>query len=1063
MEEMGSCSSVYNIALTYVLFHTGSYTKIIKTSIMELTLSLWHSRMLLKRVLLSMFPFFVVANSLNSVQQPSPSCHDDESFALLQFKRSFVIDEFASIGDDAYAKVLSWKPAAAKGCCSWDGVECDKRTGYVIGLDLSSSYLSGSINSNSTLFHLVHLQRLNLADNDFNQSQIPTTIRNLPMLHYLNLSGSFFSGDIPSEISHLSKLSSLDLSDNTDITGERSLKLNQSNLRRLVQNLTSVEQLHLSSVLISAPVPHSMANLSTLTSLLLEYCDLLGEFPVSILKLQSLKFLNVESNPDLVGFFPAFEQTSPLISLRVSRTRFSGVLPFSIEKLQSLNELVASRCNFSGLLPSSLGSLRKLVYLDLSNNTLTGSIPASLTTLTQLSYLSLDNNHFSGYIPSSLGNLTQLTTLLLATNQLTGPIPPSLGKLTELTELDLSGNGISGYIPSSIGNLNQLERLSLSSNQLTGPIPSSIGNFSKLIELDFYSNHLNSSIPESLFNLTSIVTLYLDSNRFSGKLNFFMFQKLQSLLILYLSRNKLELLLEETRYTNATTTFPNFITLGLGSCNITEFPSFLRYQKNLRWLELAENGMHGQVPRWMWNVSTESLTVLNISHNFLSGFDHPPVVLSWSGLQLLDLSSNMIQGSLLIPSPSIKYYVISDNKLSGQVSPLICNPTSLEYLDLSNNNLNGILPQCLGNFSENLRVLHLGNNSFEGHLPQAYTSNLIMIDVSNNKLQGVLPRSLVNCVMLEFLVISNNKFNDVFPSWLGVLPGLRLLAMHHNRFHGLIRKPDKNLGHFLQLHILDVSFNNFSGNFPFEYIFSGNAIKGITSDQLTYMKTTADVVYDPSYGGGYFSFTMTSKGTNIFYRKIPGDFAAIDISSNKFDGKIPEFIGELTGLRSLNMSNNIFSGLIPSSLGKLKLLESLDLSQNKLSGDIPRQLAQISFLAKFNVSHNNLRGLIPRGTQFATFDSTSYQGNLGLCGDPLPKKCGNETSQLPPPAEEEEDDSDSGIDLDWKFVLAGSVSGILVGALLADVLVTRKREYFLEIVGILIRQRKKRGKRTWRK
>ncbi|XP_062018616.1 receptor-like protein 7 [Rosa rugosa] len=627
----------------------------IKTSIMGLSLSLWTSLMLSKRVILFMFHILVIANSLHSLQQPSSSCHDDESFALLQFKQSFVINESASVGEGAYPKVLSWKPAAAKGCCSWDGVECDEKTGHVIGLDLSSSCLSGSISSNNTLFHLVYLQSLNLADNDFNQSKIPTTIRNFPMLRYLNLSGSFFSGQIPSEISHLPKLLSLDLSFNSyRSNGERSLKLNQSDLRRLVQNSTSLEKLHLSSVIISAPLPDSLANLSFLTSLLLEYCQLLGEFPVILFKLQSLKFLNIESNPDLTGFLPPFEQTSPLMSLRVSRTRFSGYFPFSIEKLDSLNEFVASRCNFSGLLPSSLGNLRRLVYLDLSNNTLTGSIPASLATLTQLSYLLLDNNHFSGYIPSSLGNLTQLTTLSLASNQLTGPIPSSLGNLTQLTELDLSGNDFDGHIPSSIGDLNQLITLSLPMNQLTGSIPSSLGNLSKLTALDLSSNNLHSSIPESISNLTNLEYLYLDKLSLSGKVNFQMFQKFQNLLVLYLSGNKLELLFEETRFLNATATFPNLMTLGLGSCNITEFPSFLRYQENLRWLDLAENGMHGQVPKWMWNVSTESLTVMNISHNFLSGFDQPPVVLSWSGLQLLDLSSNMIQESPLIPSPSIE-------------------------------------------------------------------------------------------------------------------------------------------------------------------------------------------------------------------------------------------------------------------------------------------------------------------------------------------------------------------------------------------------------------------------
>jgi hypothetical protein len=287
--------------------------------------------------------------------------------------------------------------------------------------------------------------------------------------------------------------------------------------------------------------------------------------------------------------------------------------------------------------------------------------------------------------------------------------------------------------------------------------------------------------------------------------------------------------------------------------------------------------------------------------------------------------------------------------------------------------------------------------------------------------------------------------------------------MHHNAFHGVIRNPEKNIDHFLELRILDLSFNNFSGNFPFEDILSGNAIQGTSSNQFTYMKTTSNVVYDPSYSGGYFSFTMTSKSVERFYPKIREDFAVIDISSNKFEGRLPEFIGNLTGLRSLNVSNNILTGLIPSSLGKLKLLESLDLSQNKLSGEIPQQLTKISFLAKFNVSHNSLSGSIPRGTQFTTFDSTSYEGNPGLCGDPLPKKCGNPEVPQFPPSPTEENGSDSGIELDWKFAVAGFVSGLLVGVALADVFVTKRREWFLNIVGILIRVMKRtRQNRTRR-
>ena len=111
---------------------------------------------------LYIIPLFHLIHSSSSML-PRP-CHDDESSALLQFKESFIINNSASSNSVAYSRVRSWRLEGEKSdCCSWDGVDCDEDTGHVIGLDLSSSCLYGSINSNSTLFRLVHLQRLNLA------------------------------------------------------------------------------------------------------------------------------------------------------------------------------------------------------------------------------------------------------------------------------------------------------------------------------------------------------------------------------------------------------------------------------------------------------------------------------------------------------------------------------------------------------------------------------------------------------------------------------------------------------------------------------------------------------------------------------------------------------------------------------------------------------------------------------------------------------------------------------------------------------------------------------------
>ncbi|CAL8174380.1 unnamed protein product [Prunus armeniaca] len=934
--------------------------------------------MLSKLLVLVLF-HLVVANFVDSLQQLS--CHADESSALLQFKESFIIDKSASRYDGAYPKVSSWKPAGGgnSSCCSWDGVECDEMTGHVIGLNLSSSYLYGSFDSNNSLFSLVHLQRLSLSDNNFNYSQIPSSVRNFPSLTHLDLSASFFSGQVPSEVSHLSKLTYLDLCCNIEgpnYDPHGLLKLQPSDMRSLVQNLTSLETLSLSFINISSIIPVSLTNLSFLTSLSIKKCDLFGEFPVRIFNLQNLKVLSVRYNQDLTGYFPEFNQSSPLILLKVAFTRFFGTIPSSIGKLNSLQELDVAQCNFSrGLVPSALGNLRQLTYLDISAN------------------------KFGGPIPDSLANLTQLTVFRISTSY------------------------------------------------FTGPIPSWLGNFTKLVYLDFSFNHLNGSIPASFSNLTNLEILYLQSNNLSGVVEFQMFQKAQNLYQLQLGNNNLEFVTEQ--FSNIMdVTIPQFTVLGLSSCNLKEFPYFLRNQTELERLEIAGNNIHGEVPNWMWNISKETLILVDITDNFLSG--ELPVVIPWVNLLCLRLSNNIFHGRLPVPPPSLLEYGATNNKFTGEISPLLCNMNSLLYLDLSKNNLSGTLPQCLGNFSDGLILLLLGSNSFHGMMPQSFNnrSSLRMIDVSHNQLQGQLPRSLANCVILEYLVLSNNQFNDVFPIWLGTLPELKLLAMPHNEFYGVIGQSRTNID-FPRLRILDLSYNNFKGEIP--PLFPNITINKSTN-KSTYMY--AYVYYDLngiSIGRSVaYSITLAIKGLDLHYSKIQEGFAAIDISSNKFEGTILDFVGNLKELHSLNISSNILNGSIPSSLGNLRNLESLDLSHNMLSGQIPQQLTRLTFLGNFDVSHNNLTGPIPQGTQLTSFNSTSYEGNPGLCGDPLPK-CGNQEAPQPPPSTEEDSDSGSArtLEFDLKFCLAGIGSGFVVGVVLADVAITRRHELFLKIVGMV--------------
>ncbi|CAI9261447.1 unnamed protein product [Lactuca saligna] len=1037
--------------------------------------------------------------------------HDDECSMLFQFKEHISINHSASSDPHAYPKFASWKLNRSD-CCLWDGVECSgKSSGHVIGLDLSSSFLYGPIKSNNSLFNLIHLRTLNLADNDFQFSQIPSGIGRLLHLANLNLSYSLFRGQIPNEITQLTQLVSLDLTGNP-------LKLQALSFKNLVQNITdTLRELILSGVNIDSEVPHILTNTSSITSLVLRDCGLRGEFPTGIFHLPMLQHLDMRGNHDLSGYLPKFHSKSQLKDLILAETNFHGMLPTSIGNLMHLNQLDVSGCNFSGPLPGSisnltqltllkldhnrfwgripslvslsklsylilssnefdgrnlsawLGKLPNLLYLDLKLNNLSCEIPSSIGNQTQLRQLYLNNNNMVGEIPSSLANLTHLTDLILGFNDFTGRIPSLeslsnlnvlylslnnfdrwklpdwLGKLNKLTYLQLVAVNLYGEIPSSIFNLTQVEDLLLSSNQIEGRVPPFPSTMTKLTSLILQKNQLKGPIPRSFLNLHNLEEIVLNDNNMNTTVEVDIFLGLRNLKILTRGGNRITL----SVMTNITSDkLPKFEILRLESCNLKVFPDFLRFQDQLQEVYLDDNKIDGLIPKWIGNISKETLQTLSFSKNSLIGFEQHWPVLPWVGLRLLDLSHNMLHGSIPVPSSTTMNYVVSNNKLSGKIPPSICDLHSLQLLDLSFNNISGSIPPCLEKLNSSLLVLNLRGNKLQGTIPNAFSngSKLLMINLSENQLEGKIPRSLENCASLQILDLGNNRMEDMFPFWLGALSDLQVLILRFNKFHGALKIPSKTKFTFSKLRIIDLSFNSFSGDLPHQYFKDWSAMKE-TEENAAYMQANVNIFGEKYFWLGNYSYSMnmTNKGVKTEYEKILNIFIAVDLSSNKFQGEIPEAIKALSNLQLLNLSNNELSGTIPSSMGNLTNLESLDLSSNKLSGKIPQALVQLNFLAFINVSFNKLTGPIPQGGQFNTFLNMSYMGNSALCGDPLSKDCGDpKASERPTISSAEATWSDFPSGFDWVFIVTGVASGLVIGVLFGGHLTIGCYKWFLK-------------------
>ncbi|GJV25588.1 leucine-rich repeat-containing protein [Tanacetum coccineum] len=755
--------------------------------------------------------------------------------------------------------------------------------------------------------------------------------------------------------------------------------------------------------------------------------------------------------------------TGDVIGLDLNCGRLSGTIHpnsslFNLPHLQTLN--LAFNYFDGSQIPSEIGRFsNSLTHLNLSGCWLSGQVPPDITLLHKLVSLDLSLNYVDDLklephvFINMLRNFTNLEELSLQYVDVFAFLPTRLNISSSLKLLNLAGSGLQGKLPHYIFNLQSLETLYLSGNAFTGDIPSKIPV--NIVRLSLSRNRLNGTLPSWLFTSPSLESLYLNGNMFSGNVPFESFA-LPSLERLALSNNQLSgqidmqtfrQLTNVTRLDLSSNNFsgeleldtllssltnleyldlsysgfslttnnanhyvnPGFRFLNLASCKLKVFPESFRAMKQLLELDLSSNEIHGQIPHWAREIGRNELSRLNLSHNFITGLPQ----FQWYGLTDLYLQSNLIEG----PFP-----------------PSICNMSLLYALDISHNSFDGVIPQCVGNISNSLQMMDLRNNSFQGTIPDVFKrfKDLNGLILNGNQLEGGVPSSLSKCESLKVLDLGNNHLNGTFPRWLGELRFLQVLILKSNNFHGNIQPSFAVKSPFPGLQVLDLSHNGFVGQLPTKYFQNFNSMKNVLKDNT-----------EPQYltmGGKYYSFVVAMKGMDRDVPRLFVGLTIIDLSNNYFERGIPEIIGSLNSLKVLNLSHNCLNGRIPDSLGKLSEIESLDLSWNHLTENIPQSLAGINRLAVLNLSQNHLVGRIPKGSQFNTFNESSFAGNLGLCGFPLPNKCSEPTHN--PQLEDHENHEDKS-GFTWEVVTLGYGCGTLLGLVMGYLMLsTRKVKWF---------------------
>ncbi|XP_058216441.1 receptor-like protein 9DC3 [Rhododendron vialii] len=755
---------------------------------------------------------------------------------------------------------------------------------------------------------------------------------------------------------------------------------------------TAPQRLNLSESAFSGKVPPGVSYLNKLVSLDLSY--------------------NFHLRLEEGGFELLIQNLSKLRDLDLSGINISSsVFPNFLLNLTSLRTLGLRESGLHGEVRPRVSYLNKLVSLDLSYNfdlrLEEGGFELLIQNLSKLRDLDLSEvNMSSSVVPNSLLNLTSLRTLGLRGSGLHGEVRPRVSYLNKLVSLDLSYNF----------DL----RLEEDGFELL------IQNLSKLRDLSLIGVNMSSSVvPNSMLNLTFLRTLRLGESGLHGEFpsRVFHLPHLHNLVILY----------EEGILPDSIANLKSLKQLVIRHSEFHgSIPTSLWSLTQITYLGLSSNNFHGILPSSISNLT--QITSLDLSSNNFSG-TIPSWVFELPALMYLDLSYNKLIGHTLeFQSSSLKFIDLSNNDLNGTVPNSTFELQNLTHLILSSNSFSGTIPRS-NRFSKNLNVLALKMNNFFGTIHDSFTrrNSLTTINLYGNGFEGPIPKSLINSRYLEVLDLGRNKFFDEFPHWLGNLPYLHVLILQSNKFHGSIVTSTTKFP-FPMLRVLDMANNNFTGPLPIKYFKSFKAMMNVDEHfDLEYMGT----------GSYYDSLTIVIKGSTIDMEQILTVFTAVDLSSNKFDGEIPEIIGRLNSIRGLNLSHNSLTGHIPKSLGNLTKLEWLDLSSNKLTGEIPRQLTNLTFLGTLNLSQNRLTGPIPRGKQFDTFSNGSYINNSALCGPPLSNTCGDPKAAQPPPSRFEEEDSDPLSGIGWEVVLPGYGFGLVVGLVMGYLMFSFGKPHWL--------------------
>lgn len=184
---------------------------------------------------------------------------------------------------------------------------------------------------------------------------------------------------------------------------------------------------------------------------------------------------------------------------------------------------------------------------------------------------------------------------------------------------------------------------------------------------------------------------------------------------------------------------------------------------------------------------------------------------------------------------------------------------------------------------------------------------------------------------------------------------------------------------------IDLTGFSISGNFPMDFCriktlrsldISDNLFGGVISAEawslcshLHFLNLSSNIFVGrlPDFRVEFLNLTFLSLAENNFTGDIPVSYGyglpklqELALFNNLLNGSIPDFLSNLTELTGLDIAFNPFKpSPIPAGIGRLTKLQNLWMPRSNLHGSIPESIGHLVSLTNLDLSENNLTGQIP--------------------------------------------------------------------------------------------------------